>query len=309
MKKIFTAIAIFLFFATFSSYAQFGNLTPFTAKDANALKAGKDQSVTDGLKVPKLLFIGTFAGSIPVQGITLDVKVDMEKGTATTWAYSYYDSLMVDSVKTYAVIKLPIVGTFMAVGIPFSMISDNLPFLPTKPLDNTSWKPVESLKDSIKNNPDFSAFKAANSDWAIQMLGLGMNTENPMFQLDKPYWIITFNAAKSSITCFTQAETGETVCIEIPTGINDNPSESGFAVYPNPAQNHAIINIPKEIQTGTMKMKLVNSNGELVRDLFTPQNQETDKLLLNTSELANGVYMLILNSGNKHFSTKLLINR
>ncbi len=305
MRKVVLIFGLITFLFSQNVFSQFGTLTPFKAKDAKAIKAARDQAVKDGIKNPRLLLVGSMSGTLPIQ-VSIDIKIDVEKGTASAWAYSFADQIL-DSMKTYAVVQIPFLG-FMAVSVPASMITSQLPFQPTKSLDSTQWKPLESLTDSLNNNSRFVQFKKDRPDWKVQVVGVGVNSESPLFDMDKPYWLLSFNSGGGPLTCFIQAETGQTSCLGY-WGVEDNLDANQFNVSPNPASTQAVINVPFSIQTPGSKLELYDDFGRKIKDLFAPQSQESDKVLLNTSGYSVGIYHLVLTTNGKTFTTKLIIQK
>jgi len=300
-----TILAISIILITSSLTARFTTLTPFKAKDPKAIAAAKDQASKDGLKNPRLFLVGTMSGELPIQ-IPITITIDLDKGNATAWAYCFADTNL-DSMKTYAVVQVPFLGYF-PFAVPSSLILAQLLFVPTKSLDSSNWKSIENLKDSLNKNAMFIQFKKDRPDWTINLVGLGMNTTDSMLAMDKPYWMMVFNSGGGMLTCFVQAETGETNCIGY-WGVEDNADMTKFEIYPNPASEQALLILPPSIQSLNSKLELFDSFGKLIRNLYAPVSGETDKVMINTSGLSNGVYLLQYSSKDKTYSTKLLIHR
>lgn len=89
---------------------------------------------------------------------------------------------------------------------------------------------------------------------------------------------------------------------EEPTDIsNYGYSEKYFNIYPNPAQDEIVVQVPKS----SAIVEIIDIQGRVVKSL--KKSQPVSNFKLNVSELSNGIYLLkCANSGN---SARFIINR
>ena len=88
-----------------------------------------------------------------------------------------------------------------------------------------------------------------------------------------------------------------------PTKIN-----TSIHTFPNPVSDHLIVDLSNFNKKETVTLRLVNSVGVTVFKVET--DAETQKSInLNTSEIQNGLYVLIAESDSKRATGKLLIQR
>jgi hypothetical protein len=93
------------------------------------------------------------------------------------------------------------------------------------------------------------------------------------------------------------------------TGVNDSEMNSDILnVTPNPANDKAKAIITLE-QAGVCSLALYNTNGKKLMDVFTNENISSKSIEINTSELANGMYILMLSNGNHAYYNKLIVNK
>jgi hypothetical protein len=95
-------------------------------------------------------------------------------------------------------------------------------------------------------------------------------------------------------------------------GVADKPFNviSGLSIYPNPSSSE--INVSFNLnKSGNASLQLINALGETISNIF--QNNYFDSgnhsLMINTSALPPGLYLLILRSGNETTTEKVVIIR
>jgi TRAP-type uncharacterized transport system substrate-binding protein len=81
----------------------------------------------------------------------------------------------------------------------------------------------------------------------------------------------------------------------------------GMHIFPNPAYD--VINIQYELKTSSeLHITLFDLSGKRVVTLFNgKQTQGNQELILNTSELNKGIYLLQMNVGNEILTRKVII--
>ncbi len=100
----------------------------------------------------------------------------------------------------------------------------------------------------------------------------------------------------------------ETVIVSINDKIE--VAEDKFEVYPNPANDIVYLNV-ELVETTKSSVKILNTNGQVVYQYAKQFNILDGKntILLNTSELSNGYYIIELSTGNKLYHRNLTIAR
>ena len=78
---------------------------------------------------------------------------------------------------------------------------------------------------------------------------------------------------------------------------HENPS---FNIYPNPANDFVNINLPDN--SGNVHVTIYNMTGTVVRNISITNNSNK----INVSDIASGVYTVVINDGNKIVTEKLI---
>ncbi|MBK6967141.1 MAG: DUF4397 domain-containing protein [Bacteroidales bacterium] len=101
---------------------------------------------------------------------------------------------------------------------------------------------------------------------------------------------------------------GQFVALENTTGIEDNIlNPDAFAVYPNPAKEKLNISY-KLTSTGEVSYKIFNSTGMVIRAAelgYQAENQHN--LIIDTSNLPSGLYVISLVAGNSSITSKIQV--
>ncbi|MFN5628929.1 MAG: T9SS type A sorting domain-containing protein [Bacteroidota bacterium] len=92
-------------------------------------------------------------------------------------------------------------------------------------------------------------------------------------------------------------------------GIDEHKStNSAITVYPNPATNFVSFNLPSELFNVDAIVSIIDLSGkQVITELI--QKTKNGVHTLNVSELPNGIYFITLNSANKNYNSKLIINK
>ena len=89
---------------------------------------------------------------------------------------------------------------------------------------------------------------------------------------------------------------------------NNNSSSQSINLYPNPANDFVNVSIPSYANQNPDNAEIYNSLGLLEKNITI--NSLSNNLTFNTSDLANGTYLLVLNSnGNKILTKPFIIYR
>jgi PKD repeat protein len=92
-------------------------------------------------------------------------------------------------------------------------------------------------------------------------------------------------------------------------GIEEYKSNTtSINVFPNPATNFVSFNVPNELFNVDATVSIIDLSGKQVI-LEYIQKTKSGLHTLNVSELPNGIYFITLNSANKNYNSKLIINK
>ncbi|MBN2776451.1 MAG: T9SS type A sorting domain-containing protein [Bacteroidales bacterium] len=86
--------------------------------------------------------------------------------------------------------------------------------------------------------------------------------------------------------------------------------ENSVEVYPNPASDIVYINVNLE-ETTTGNVKIMNINGQVVYEYSNEfkMYKGENSIIINTSEFANGLYIVQVNTAENFYNKNLIINR
>ncbi len=132
--------------------------------------------------------------------------------------------------------------------------------------------------------------------WYDNSTGQTLNLDGSTLGVGTETVIVT---VENSDGCFNSDTT--TLLIDPCTGVEE--FASNISVYPNPA--NAMINLKFENPSNAM-ISIVAADGQLVK-----QDQMNGKVMLSldVTDLATGMYTVIIAEGNERFSKRLVINR
>ncbi|MGZ3861590.1 MAG: T9SS type A sorting domain-containing protein [Bacteroidia bacterium] len=90
-------------------------------------------------------------------------------------------------------------------------------------------------------------------------------------------------------------------------GIENHESNPiGLSTYPNPAHNNFTVSLKNYTGTNPVELKLFNNMGQLVKTVDT-KNVLNNQFNINTTDLARGMYIVEVKSGNEVSKTKVVI--
>ncbi|MBA2613153.1 MAG: T9SS type A sorting domain-containing protein [Bacteroidetes bacterium] len=94
-----------------------------------------------------------------------------------------------------------------------------------------------------------------------------------------------------------------------PSGIaKNNRDDANISIFPNPANSDVTLKI-KSDNAGTSNIKVTNTIGQVVYTKQIAVNPGTNNFKLETKDLANGVYFVVIESGKNSTSKKLIISK
>jgi len=304
MSRIITTVFIVLFLYSSISYSQFkGN--PVTAKDL--LETAVKQSKTDGFSNPIVISIGTMTGVINLDLIgSITLEFDLSTGKSTAWGYAIYEKSL-DSVRIYGAANFPALGR-IAMNIAADQIGSFMNFVVKEEIP-ANWKDSDEMMQIFNNNTNYKAYKATYPNHILRVLGLGVNKDNSILELDKPYWAVEFNDEQSGISyyCWLQALSGSCTCSDGVSVFENLIKKSNLTVFPNPSCDFINIKIPTELfyQDGTVEIFDAASN-KLSEMKYSQLNPE-EIITIDISPYSNGLYFIKLSGKETIFSSPLII--
>ena len=105
----------------------------------------------------------------------------------------------------------------------------------------------------------------------------------------------------STYTVYTGGVSGN-YCIEVVEAVWNN-SKSVSAIYPNPVNDFTLVQTSDEIQ----KIELFDLAGTVISPDKYPFTREADALIINTSQLSSGMYLLLISENKNQQTFKILI--
>jgi hypothetical protein len=87
---------------------------------------------------------------------------------------------------------------------------------------------------------------------------------------------------------------------------NHEQNPIGLVAYPNPATTNFTVWLKNYTGTNPVELKLFNHMGQLVKTINT-KNVLNNKFDVNTSDLAKGIYVVEVKSGNEVSKTKVIV--
>lgn len=93
------------------------------------------------------------------------------------------------------------------------------------------------------------------------------------------------------------------------SGLGKNTTESnGFSIFPNPFTSSTSIEIDCQ-EAGTILIDLFNARGEKVKTLEQTGKAGSNQFILHKGDLKAGIYFVVIESNNRRFTKKLILNQ
>jgi PKD repeat protein len=118
-------------------------------------------------------------------------------------------------------------------------------------------------------------------------------------------YVVNFIA--SNVTCM-DVQTMEITVKDVSAGIS-NTSGQVFSMYPNPANSVASIRMNLDEKEAELSVFILDAAGKLVQSQVFKQVDKAATLQLDVSQLAAGVYQILINGNKVSSSTRLTISR
>ena len=318
-RRIATIVlpALFLLTGLFGSSNASAQFT-FTALEGVSTAQKK---ITDSLGTgSKLVAIAT-VGNLDIQGIPLEFNV--KTGESIAWIYAF--NTPSGDIATIAVVRL-----FGFVALSIGDVPLPLPdeVLQEVEIDG-AYADSDEMVGQLETNTTYNEFRADLPDHSPSLVVLGQILENvdllpDDFPLTQSVWTVSFTGqGDSAMTCFVASETGQTFCVERPDFLSVDAEEEEEATtgesahltlqtVPNPAVGRDVtVVIESDAEAsglpGEIELLLMNSVGETVRDLSDDPALKSGRIVIDTDDLAAGLYHLILRTTGIQHRLPLII--
>jgi hypothetical protein len=211
----------------------------------------------------------------------------------------YYVSLKV-SLSDYSPCAIDKLGVlFSTVSYCDSLDSNNVCYSPPAPLRNFAHVYSSQI---ISDTTNWTTIKGSFvADSAYQYIIIG----NLFDYAHTNYTLLYGNSAcaGSSVVYYYVDD----ICVSIdsltcykPDDISENFNIDKINIYPNPSNDYVYIHV-KNDNNITFLCNIINSYGEIIQQLKNP-------LLIDISNLTNGIYLFQIKIGNEFISKKIIIN-
>ncbi len=291
-KSIYLFVTLFLFLFNSNADAQF--LAKYTAEEglATAINFAKSDL---SFQSPQITAIATMKQELELSGIAIKPGMSMADGKSEAWVYV----IMEEGTEETAIIGvIKILIAFQAINLS-DQGGFEIPGFVTEAITG-DWVDSDDMVKDITSNKSYQNYIKTNPAAEPQTSALSINTFNPLYTMNYPYWVNSFGE-NSDFVCYTDALTGETDCQVLSSVKQVESISNSFA--PNPANNY-------------INLKLDNSNGRFdnikVVDIFgniVYQSNNPNKSQIDVSSLANGSYTIMYEYNNKIEIEKLLIQK
>ncbi|NNE28546.1 MAG: T9SS type A sorting domain-containing protein, partial [Saprospiraceae bacterium] len=94
--------------------------------------------------------------------------------------------------------------------------------------------------------------------------------------------------------------------IDVVAGIEDELNQNSFSIYPNPADLNTSLQF-EALNPGPMVLRLIDETGRVVLERNYNNANGKNEFALNTSKLANGVYIINLQQNRTKISRRLVV--
>ncbi len=300
MKKLITIIFCLIAFST-HIFAQ----TPYLPTEQ--LEAARTEAAKV-LTEPQLISIATINGTIPgleVMGTPIPIAFDMtdgaSKGKATGWVYFFNSASEPQNIQAIAIGVTPfgvLPFNLTTLGSDLGALAE---FASPNSLDAKQWMNSNAMIPYLTASSAYTGFISTYPNSKPKYIVLGY-ADYVKLDPDTPYWFVTMYDPSDSLLIAVNALTGDVI-----TNINENLSEVlNIAVYPNPAQDFAIVQLKSENPAEIFTVSIFNITGKKVIE-DKSINGEFNKVDLR--KLNNGKYFLHVNSGKENKVFPIVISR
>jgi len=284
------------------AYGQFTQ--PYLMKEG--LTAMKKSVADSGWKNPVLTTIATIGDTTGLgqAGSLLGNGFDMKNGKSTLWVYvlSIVDASGNPATKLLAYIKVAFLG-LQQVPLPADAIPSDVPFQPQDSIPTSSVLNSDAIVAKLNANEDYQSFIKANpasKSSFIVLFTSPVEFPGTPFTAGSPLWNFNFSdpadTLAPTLTCFTHAVTGETICFAPDfTSVKEDlasQDQMNMLVHPIPQGINGVLLLPKS-ESSRISLEITDLMG---RTVYSVQDINSSQLTLPI--LSSGIYMARLH--NEH---------
>ena len=298
MKFIST---LFVFFIVVSHVFSQQTTIPITAKECytavqNAIKAQ--------LTSPELKQVSTGKGKIDVIG---DITPNVINGKSNLWIYGYRSTN--GEARVVVVFKSALDNNCLA----FAPEQQDTAKVPHFAIDK-NWINSDSVNKYLMRNNLYQLYRAQFPDgqpelWTCVGADEFGDNDNP-FPVESTVWLSIFpvNATTKLICGFAINSNTETYCASQVTTVENDAESVQPIVFPNPARDFAIVQMPEQIASKVQTAVLYDVRGEQVKNLTRyVGTQQQGNIAIPVQHIPSGVYSLRIITPTKIYSIPIVI--
>ncbi|MFM8839768.1 MAG: T9SS type A sorting domain-containing protein [bacterium] len=270
------------------SKAQFTQ--PYLMKEG--LQSVKKAAADSGWKNPVLTSVVTLGDTTGLgqASALIGGGFDMKTGRSTVWIYvlAVTDATGNSTTKLLAYIKVPLLG-LQQFPLPADAVPGDVPFIPEDSIPTSTITNSDMVATKINANPSYQAFSKANpkakSAFIVLFASPFAFPETP-FVAGDPLWNFNFTDPADSLapamSCFVHAVTGETVCLEAPSSVDEQIAENNslsMTIHPIPQGINGQINLP-DIKGGQASLEVMDLFGRIVFSISLVQSTSGHRIQL-----------------------------
>ena len=239
---------------------------------------------------------------------------DQKTGRSTIWVYivSITDGTGNPATKLLAYIKVPILG-FQQVPLPADAVPGDIPFQPQDSIPTASIINSDAVATAINANESYKEFAKVNpkaKSAFIVLFTSPFDIPDSPFQAGIPLWNFNFadqaDSLAPSMTCFVNAITAETFCIEneAPVSVQEDiAQESSIQVLNHPIAHgmNGIITFPAIEEHA--RFEVIDLFG---RTVFTIDGMQSGISSITLPLLTTGVYLARLNQEGNYSTIRFI---
>jgi hypothetical protein len=304
MYRLIIAILLLIFISSKWIHSQL--LTQFKASQgiSTAIAVVKDSGMTQ----PELIAVGTFTGTLPMGPVQIDLEYDLDNGKATAWGYFFRSATNRDSIKAIGVISIPLLG-YAGMEIPL----EDLPDIPASQPDSALpaiWMDSDEMVQNLKKNIDYSDFIKTYPETKLRLLGLGVNNENPMIEMNVPWWSGIYRSDGGIITCWVNSNTGQTICLPVTSAEDIMLAQSEAVIFPNPTSDVLFIAFNDILNISFLRYEFYDNLGNMLKSgSWNNVSMNTSLYQIDISILNIGSYYIKIITDDKIYIKPVLIIR
>ena len=257
----------------------------------------------------------THYGSMETFPFNMQIDVNgVKQASFTLYTLPSMVSWMVfEDDPSFVIVRLK-AGTNLIRLSSFSQYAPNLDFVKimiTAPLVEVTSVTLDSTSLSLFVNGTYQLTATVLPENA-DIKGVKYSTSSNAVATVSKTGLITAKKAGTATITVTTNNGGKTatcvVTVTAPTAIA-SVTNSQVKVYPNPANSQLFVELPINMINKGAKVQLFNSLSALVKTTGLLNANQNPTVIINTSDLSNGIYYLRIISNNTQISEKIVISK